>query len=134
VEVMRPLPVERVAGAPDCVTGLAIVRGKAVPVVELAGLLGDVGNETVEPAAAARWVALRVGDRTVVLEVDAVLAIRSLDAARFTALPPLWHGPRPPAVAALCALDRELFIVLETTRLLPDGMNGFEAEAVACAR
>ena len=134
VEVMRPLPVERIAGAPDCVTGLAIVRGKAVPVVDLAALLGDMENPAAEPAAAARWVALRVGDRTVVLEVEAVLAIRSLDAARFTALPPLWQGPRPPAVAALCALDRELLIVLETTRLLPGGLSGFDAETVACAR
>ena len=129
VEVMRPLPLERIAGAPDCVSGLAIIRGKAVPVVDLAGLLGgDAGKET---AAVARWVALRVGDRMVALAVEAVLAIRSLATAQFTALPPLWHGPHSPAVAALGALDRELFIVLETGRLLPDEAKGPDAEVVA---
>ena len=131
MEVMRPLPLERVAGAPDCVLGLAIIRGRATPVVDLAGLLGRAGDERPEPAAAARWVALRVRDRMVALAVEAVLAIRSLDAARFTALPPLWQGPHSPAVAALGALDRELFIVLETARLLPDAdkLSGGEVPA-----
>ena len=111
MEVMRPL--------------------RATPVVDLAGVWGRAGDERPEPAAAARWVALRVRDRMVALAVEAVLAIRSLDAARFTALPPLWQGPHSPAVAALGALDRELFIVLETARLLPDAdkLSGGEVPA-----
>lgn len=35
VEIMRPLPIERVAGAPDLVRGLAVIRGVPVPVVGL---------------------------------------------------------------------------------------------------
>src|SRR5688572_15607941 len=40
VETMRPLVVEPVAGAPGFVSGLSIVRGEPIPVVDAARLLG----------------------------------------------------------------------------------------------
>lgn len=129
VEVMRPLPVERLAGAPEFVDGLAIIRGNVTPVVDLAGLLGGTGKQVAEPTGSERFVTLRVAERRIALRVEAVVAIRSLVAAQCAALPPLWAGERPPAVAALGALDRELFVVLETTRLLPDDLGPLGREA-----
>lgn len=118
VESMRLLPVEPLAGTLPFVLGLAIIRGSATPVVDLAALLADGAG--VAPVASGRFVVLRVGSRRVVLSVEAVLAVRALARAELESLPPLWQGSHPPAVAALGALDRELLIVLEATRLLPD--------------
>lgn len=53
---MRPLPVAAVAGAPDFVAGVAIIRGDAVPVVDAARLLTGEG----EPFAAHRADVLMV--------------------------------------------------------------------------
>jgi chemotaxis signal transduction protein len=99
------------------VSGLAIIRGRAIPVVDLETLLHD---GTTARANSARFVTFRVGGRSIALLVEAVLSVRALAISQFDALPPLWQGPHSPAVAALGALDRELFIVLEATRLLPD--------------
>ena len=117
VEVMRPLPVEHLAGAPPFVLGLAMIRGNATPVINLAALLATSAAAPV--AAAARFVTLRVGSRGVALYVEAVLAIHTLVPAQLAALPPLWHGVNSPTVA-LGTLDRELLLVLEAARLFPE--------------
>lgn len=116
-EVMRPLPVEPLAGAPAGVSGVAIIRGRVTPVVDLGTLFGA---GAVARTALARLVALRVGDRAVALLVDSVQAIRTLARGELESLPSLWQGSHPPAVAALGVVDRELLVVLEATRLLPD--------------
>jgi purine-binding chemotaxis protein CheW len=56
VETMRLLPVSPLGDAPPFVRGLAIIRGAAVPVVDLGALLG-------EPAGAVtRLVLVRVDE------------------------------------------------------------------------
>jgi len=115
-EVMRPLPVEPLAGAPAGVLGMAVIRGRATPVVDLEALLGDGITTRTD---SARFVTLRIGDRVVALFVEAVRSIRTLARTELESLPPLWQGPHPPAVSALGAADRELLLVLEATRLLP---------------
>jgi purine-binding chemotaxis protein CheW len=116
-EVMRPLPVEPLAGAPVGVCGLAIIRGRATPVVDLEILLG---SGTTTPTNETRFVTLRVDNRPIALLVGTVLTTRTLDRTELESLPMLWQGAHPPAVAALGALDSALLIVLEAARLLPD--------------
>jgi purine-binding chemotaxis protein CheW len=116
-EVMRPLPVEPLAGAPAGVLGVAVIRGRATPVVDLEALLVD-GITTWTNSA--RFVTLRIGDRAVALLVEAVRSIRTLAGGELESLPPLWQGSHPPAVSALGAVDHELLFVLEAARLLPD--------------
>lgn len=129
VEVMRPLPVEPLAGAPRFVCGLAIIRGEPTPVVDLRLLLDE--NAVSETSDATRFVTLRIGARRVALRVERVLAIRTLAGGQLAALPPLWQGPHSPAVAALGALDRELLIVLETARLFPDDTGSRDGEGAS---
>jgi purine-binding chemotaxis protein CheW len=74
-EVMRALPVEPLAGAPGGVLGVAVIRGRVTPVVDLATLLGDGATTR---AGSARFVTLRIGDRAVALLVEAVRSIRTL--------------------------------------------------------
>lgn len=124
VEVMRPLPVEQLAGAPSFVLGLAIIRGRATPVMNLAALLAEGAAAPI--TSSARFVTLRVGSRGIALHVEAVLAIRTLEPAQLAALPLLWQGANAPAVKALAMLDRELLLVLEAARLLPEDESLFE--------
>src|ERR1039458_3558579 len=70
VETMRPLPIGPLAGAPPGVSGLAVIRGAPVPVVDLSRLFSsDVGYIEVAPT---RFVTVRVGQRVVALAVDRV--------------------------------------------------------------
>ena len=115
VETMRPLPTEAIAGAPDFVRGLAVIRGAPVPVVDAARLLG-----IEEDAPAGRFVTLAVGGRRVALALGSVLGLRSVAAASLYRLPPLLDKAGAEVVAAIGLLDAELLLVLQGARLLPD--------------
>jgi purine-binding chemotaxis protein CheW len=127
-ETMRPLPVEAVAGMPGCMRGLALIRGLPVPVIHLGSLLG-----AEEGATTTRLVTLRVGDRRVALEVDAVLGVRELDPALLQELPLLLRGASAGVVEAIGTLDAELLLVLKASRLVPaevwQALAGCEASA-----
>jgi purine-binding chemotaxis protein CheW len=114
VEIMRPLPIGEVAGAPSFVRGVAVIRGELVPVVETAMLLG-----AMESAAPSRFVTIRAGDRVVALAVTTVLGIRKLPAASLREAPPLLRDIGAELVETLGRLDQELLLVLRTGRMLP---------------
>jgi purine-binding chemotaxis protein CheW len=115
VEIMRPLPIEPLAGAPQVVRGLSIIRGAPVPVVGLGGLLGPAMQ-----SPSARFVMIRAGERLVALGVDAVLGIRQLASSQMDAMPPLLSDAYAERVEAIGALDAELFLVLNAAHLVPD--------------
>ena len=115
VEVLRPLPVRPVQGSPPFVSGIAVIRGSAIPVVDLHHLLGGSG-----PASPTRFVTLRVGDRHLALAVDRVLGVRPLSESVFHTLPPLLRGSEPPVIESLGALDAELLVLLQASRILPE--------------
>jgi purine-binding chemotaxis protein CheW len=117
VETMRPLPVSAIAGVPAFVSGVAIVRGEAVPVMGLGAFLGDR-----EPAPPTRFVTVRAGPRTAALAVDEVVGVAALDARDAPPLP-LLADPYGGAVEALGARDEDLLLVLRTARLVPDDVH-----------
>ena len=117
VEVMRPLPVEPLPGAPSFVRGAAIIRGLPVPVVDLASLLTPSGQ------APARFVTVKAGgDRIVALAVDEILGVRTLPAAAAQEIPPLLQQASSEVVSAVGILDAQLLLVLTTFRLLPESV------------
>jgi purine-binding chemotaxis protein CheW len=100
---------------PAFVRGLSIVRGEAVPVVDLAALLGAADNP-----APSRFVTLRVAQgQTLALAVDEVLGVLSLSATTFHSLPPLLQDATQTA-RALAARDQQLLVLLDASRLVPD--------------
>ncbi len=113
IEIMRPLPMQAVAGAPGYVRGLCIIRGSAVPVVDTGLLVGDHASE------AGRLVSVRAGGRTIALATEAVLGIHTIDAETFKELPPLLQEAAGETVAAMGILDAELLFLLRTTRIVP---------------
>jgi len=119
VETMRPLPTEWVAGAPPFVSGLAVIRGMAVPVVDAARLIGGGDGEL---GRARRFVTLDLGGRTVALAVDDVVGVRTLSASSRHDLPPLLKDAARESIDAVAALDSHLLLVLQAARLLPAGV------------
>lgn len=116
METLRPLPVEPLAGAPDFVLGVAILRGMPVPVVDAARLLGAASTTGTGPA---RFVSLRVGERSIALAVDAVEDVRVLGPAELAELPPLLREARAEVLEALGRLDADLLLVLRSAALVP---------------
>jgi purine-binding chemotaxis protein CheW len=116
-ETMRPLPTSSLAGVPQFVLGVAVIRGAPVPVVDLAAVIGAGTSDEV-----SRFVTLRLGERRVALAVEAVLGLRDLDAARVDQMPPLLRGACAGVVAAIGTLDQELLLVLRSSRIAPDDL------------
>jgi purine-binding chemotaxis protein CheW len=125
VEIMRPLPTESLAGAPACVLGVAIIRGDAVPVVDLSSLLG---GDRVDPT---RLVTVRVDGRVVALGVDEVVGVRSVADSAVEDLPPLLAGAPADVIAAMGTLDAELLFVLRRVGLVPSSVLALLDDSVA---
>lgn len=121
VETMRPLPTEPVSAAPGFVSGLAIIRGGAVPVVETSRLLADEAPAPPQPSSRGRYVTVQAGARVVALAVEEVIGVRTISTASRAALPPLLQHAAGAVIESVAALDAELLVVLRAARLLPAG-------------
>jgi purine-binding chemotaxis protein CheW len=117
VEVHRPLPVEPVSQAPAAVLGFAIIRGAALPVVDLAVLLGSQSG-----GPCTRFVIVRAGDRRFALSVEAVLGIREFAPPFWGDLPPLLGPAAAELIEAVGALDADAILALETGHMVPDAV------------
>jgi purine-binding chemotaxis protein CheW len=114
VETMRLLPIHPIVSKWAFVLGVSVVRGVPVPVLDTAILLAATGRSSPE-----RFVALRVGSRTAVLAVDAVLGIRSIEGDALVKLPPLLRDAESAVIEAIATLDSELLVVLKCARIVP---------------
>jgi purine-binding chemotaxis protein CheW len=123
IETMRPLPFEPLASAPEFVLGVAIIRGRAVPVVDAGTLLGSTES------SATRLVTLLVEDRTVALAVDEVIGVSPMVDEAVHELPPLLEVATGAVIESLGVLDSELLIVLRESRLVPDSVWRLVTEA-----
>jgi len=114
VEIMRLLPIQPLAGAPDYVRGVSIVRGAPVPVVDAGLVIGNGSGEST------RLVAIRTGPRIVALAVAAIVGITAVGADTFAQLPPLLRDAASETVTAIGARDGELLVCLQSGRLISD--------------
>lgn len=122
VETMRPLPIEPIAGASDLVSGVAIVRGVPIPVVDAGRLLGvDRLPAAMAQPGGARFVTVRAGERRVAFAVETVLGVRHLSASSLRDLPPLLRDSVD-SVSKIGALDAQLLVVLRAMRLVPEAV------------
>jgi purine-binding chemotaxis protein CheW len=119
VETMRPQPVEPLTAAPGFVMGVAVIRGVAVPVVDVGALLGSS-----EPARPTRFITLAIGKRSVALAVEGIIGARVLAHDALEELPPLLRDASLDAVERIGTLDASLLVVLRTARIVTDAVFG----------
>jgi purine-binding chemotaxis protein CheW len=117
VEIMRPLPIALLDGAPSFVRGVSIIRGVPTPVVDAAALLGAPAGKGAE-----RFVSLRAGDHRVALAVERIVGVRDLPEAELRALPALLARARSEVVSAMGTLDSQLVLVLQAARIVPESV------------
>jgi purine-binding chemotaxis protein CheW len=110
--------VHDLAGAPAFVSGLATIRGAAVPVVDVAAAIGQPRRSS----NAARFVALKIAGRRVALAVDEVVDVRRIDRARLADAPPLLGAAREHVASTIGTLDAELLLVLQSGTLVPESI------------
>jgi purine-binding chemotaxis protein CheW len=114
LEVLRPLPVNRVAGLPPFVAGLSVIRGHATPVISLSLLMNQDDGE------ATRFVLLRLdGARQVALAVSRVMGIAAIDPGALHDTPPLIRNDGNDCIQQIGSLDSHLLLVINSMRLLP---------------
>jgi purine-binding chemotaxis protein CheW len=113
-EIMRPLPVEPIRGAPAFVLGLTTIRGQPTPVVDLSLL---VSGARTPPT---RFIALRGLGRPLALATGEVLGVRTIPPASLAELPPLLQDVE--FIAGIGRLDAELLLVLQAGRLASNAL------------
>lgn len=114
VEIMRLLPIEQIAGAPEYIRGLSVIRGAPVPVVDLGRIIGD------HVSHATRLITVKAATGTVALAVEAVVGITAIAPDAFAQWPPLLGEVATATIAAIGTLDSELMVFLRTARLVPE--------------
>jgi purine-binding chemotaxis protein CheW len=124
IETMRPLPIERISGAPRYVAGVSVIRGAAVPVVDATRLFDEGGRQ------ADRFVTVRAGDRTVALAVGQIVGTRTLRTESLRSLPPLLRSAARGIIDAIGAVDDELLLVLRSSHLVPEDTRHSAAATV----
>jgi purine-binding chemotaxis protein CheW len=123
-EITRILPVDHLPGAAAFVTGLSVVRGTAIPVIDSATLFGEAR------ATPSRIVVVKAGERNAGLAVDEVLGVRSLPPDKLERLPPVVAGID--VFSEIGTLDGELFVVLQAARIVPpEAFAAIDAELAA---
>jgi purine-binding chemotaxis protein CheW len=115
VETLRPLPIDSIKGAPEFVSGVSVIRGAPVPVVDLPKMLG--GSDV---SRTGRFVVVKLGARRIALGVAEVIGLRTLEPSSLEALPPLLEASRSEFIGALGSLDAQLLVVLQSARVLPE--------------
>lgn len=125
IEVMRPLPVDAVAQPRPFVRGLSMIRGVAVPVVDLLALL-EPGQTT---RRFGRFVSLGLdgvegaSGRRFALGVEEVRGVIWLAEDRFVDLDPLLRDDdETDVVASVVRADAGLHRVLRAARMVSSEM------------
>lgn len=121
IEILRVLPVEPITGVPPYVSGLSVIRGAAVPVVDVGLLIHGQATRS------GRLVALKAGERSIALHVESVIGVRTFDTDAFELLPPLLRDAAAESIATVAVLDAELLLTLNAARIVPkDVFEGLE--------
>lgn len=112
-EILRPRPLRTLMAPVPHVTGLARVRGRWVPVVDVAGAaaLGEVPVD--------RWVVVHHQDQVAALAVTEVMGVQRLSAGSIDTLPALLRDAHHAALSGVATLNDALIALLDPVRLMP---------------
>jgi purine-binding chemotaxis protein CheW len=119
VQVVGCTDITRVPGMPSFVRGATNVRGRAVPVVDLAAKLG------FDETAIGKWTSLLLleldvldGPTPLAVMVDSVDELLELEGSAVEPAPPF--GTRVPPAYVLGLVKREYVVVLDISRTLSE--------------
>jgi purine-binding chemotaxis protein CheW len=114
-EVMRPLPYESFSDLPAFIAGVSLIRGLALPVVNLNKILGyeEINSQL------NRFVVIKYDDTHLACLVDEVIGVDKIDTGLVKESPPLLSKAHPELIAGIGILDEKFLLVLKTLIQLP---------------
>lgn len=123
-EILRPLPVTPVPGAPPHVEGVINLRGRIISIVDLRKRCGA----PAEPQARNRIVVAETGGRSIGLMVDSASEV--LRIAENSIEPPasVFGHAEPGFVTGVAKLANRLVILVDIAKLLASGSLSQEAQ------
>jgi purine-binding chemotaxis protein CheW len=117
IETLRPPPIEPLSGLPSFVLGVSIIRGRPLPVLDVA-LLTCGRSSNVR-----RLVTVAVDDRLVALAVENVVGVHFMAKGDAEMLPPLLQDAAGSMISSVRTLDSELLLLLDAARIVPEAFR-----------
>ena len=113
-EIIRLQPITAVPRAPDCVEGVINLRGRIIPVIDLASRFGIAGAAR---AKETRIVVAAAASTRVGLVVDGVSEVLMVSDSAVEPTPAVATGPDAAFVRGIARLDDRLVILLALAAL-----------------
>ncbi len=114
-EIIRPMDITRVPGAPGFIEGVINLRGKVIPVMDLRKRLGMPPQEETRDT---RIVVVEVGGKTVGLKVDSVSEVLRLPTDRIEPPPTFDSVQDTDCIQGVGKLEDRLIILLDVEKVL----------------
>ncbi len=120
-EIIRPMDITRVPGAPAFIKGVINLRGKVIPVMDLRKRLGMPPKEETRDT---RIVVVDAGGKTVGLKVDSVSEVLRLSTDRIEPPPAFENVQDTDCIYGVGKLEDRLIILLDVEKVLsPEERN-----------
>ncbi|MFH0881993.1 MAG: chemotaxis protein CheW [bacterium] len=118
IETLRLPEIDPIPDTPEYVRGVSLLRGEAVPIVDLGHLLqGAKSSESRRIITVRTTAGRRIG-----LLVSEVFHLISQDQVNLQDLPPLLHGADETVIENLGRLDDAFLSVLKLGHVIPESL------------
>jgi purine-binding chemotaxis protein CheW len=113
-EIVSPLPLTELPHSPDAVAGVADHRGQVIPIVDLRSRfrLAKVGDRR-----RAKWILVRIEERTFGLAVDRVTDVFGTGGVEIRPAPALGGGEDSRGIVGVTSYEGGLVFVLDVSKL-----------------
>jgi len=113
-EIIRPLKITSLPGAPDFIEGVVNLRGEVIPVIDMRKRFDLPPREGME----CRMIIVRVEEQWVGIEVDSVSEVVRIPLKDIKAPPKVMGGEGARYIEGVCKHGEELVILLSLDQIL----------------
>jgi purine-binding chemotaxis protein CheW len=127
-EIVAPLPLTELPHSPETVAGVADHRGQVIPIIDLRARFR---LPRLPDRRRAKWILVRVEDRTFGLAVDRVTDVFGTGGVEVRPAPTLGGGEDTRGIVGVTSYEGALVFVLDVSRLYALVSAFTEADLVA---
>ncbi len=117
LEIIRMESIVRVPGTPHFIEGIINLRGRIVPVMDLAKWFGLKASEIT---SSSRIIIVEAGESTVGMIVDSVSEVLRFPVSCIEPPPPIIGAGNVDFIRGVTLFDQRMIILLELARVLRD--------------
>jgi len=113
-EIIRPVKITHIPGAPPFIEGVINIRGDVIPVIEMRKRFEVPGQREAPP----RMIIVRIEDQWVGITVDTVTEVVRVPASEIKPPPKVMGGEGARYLAGVCSQGDELVVLLNLNEIL----------------